>query len=140
MFRKILVGVDGSEHGFKAAGVAGELARQMKSDIVMVVVSFEEVPRYLGDSHLQDLIAARMTQADQVIRQAVETLGAVPGEMRTEVLEGPPAEAILAIADSREVDLIVMGTRGLGRLAGLLLGSQSQKVAAHASCPVLLVR
>lgn len=60
--------------------------------------------------------------------------------MHQEVLEGPPAEAILNVANVREIDLIVMGTRGLGRLAGALLGSQSQKVVAHASCPVLLAR
>jgi nucleotide-binding universal stress UspA family protein len=140
VFRKILVGVDGSEHGFKAAGVAGELARQIKSDLVLVVASFDEVPRYLGAGSMQEAIAVRMTQAQEVIRQAVETLGPVHGELATEVLEGPPAEAILAMAATSEVDLIVMGTRGLGRLAGLLLGSQSQKVAAYAKCPVLLVR
>jgi len=56
------------------------------------------------------------------------------------VLEGPPAEAILNVAETREIDLIVMGTRGLGRFTGMLLGSQSQKVVSHASCPVTLVR
>ncbi|MFH1635561.1 MAG: universal stress protein [Chloroflexota bacterium] len=67
-------------------------------------------------------------------------MGDIPGELKTEVLEGPPAEAILNVADTRGNDLIVMGTRGRGRLSGLLLGSQSQKVVAHAHCPVLLIR
>jgi nucleotide-binding universal stress UspA family protein len=55
-------------------------------------------------------------------------------------LRGFSAEAILIVAETRNVDLIIMGARGLGRLASLLVGSQSQKVVAHASCPVLLVR
>ncbi len=140
MFRKILVGVDGSEHGFRAARVAGELARHMETDLLVVVSSFEEVPRYLGGAALQEVIAARMNNARAILQQALEVIGPVPGEVATDILEGPPAEAILTIAEARGVDLIVMGTRGLGRLAGLLLGSQSQKVAAHAQCPVLLVR
>lgn len=139
MFKRILVGVDGSEHGYKAARVAGELARYMGADL-WVVVSFEEVPRYLGDSHLRELMTERIRQAHDILRRAQEFIGNIPGTLTPEVLEGPPAEAILTAADARNVDLIVMGTRGLGRLAGLLLGSQSQKVAAHAKCPVLLVR
>jgi len=64
----------------------------------------------------------------------------VPFMVESDVCEGTPAESILMAAKKYNIDLIVMGTRGLGQLAGLLLGSQSQKVIAHADCPVLLVR
>jgi nucleotide-binding universal stress UspA family protein len=57
-----------------------------------------------------------------------------------EVLEGPPADAILNVAQVRECDLIVMGSRGRGALAGLLLGSVSHRVVAHARMPVMVVR
>ena len=50
------------------------------------------------------------------------------------------AEAILEAAIGEQADLIVMGTRGLGAIGSLFLGSQSQKVLAEAPCPVLLVR
>jgi nucleotide-binding universal stress UspA family protein len=60
--------------------------------------------------------------------------------LKTEVLEGSAAEAILEVASTRKSDLIVMGSRGLGTLSGLLLGSQSQKVVQHANCPVLIVK
>ncbi len=63
----------------------------------------------------------------------------MPG-LELEVLEGPPAEAILRVAETHGVDLIVMGTRGLGGLAGTLLGSQSQKVVMRVKRPVLPVR
>ena len=53
---------------------------------------------------------------------------------------GVPAEAILQAARAEKADLIVMGTRGLGALGSLFLGSQSQRVVAEAPCPVLLVR
>jgi nucleotide-binding universal stress UspA family protein len=62
-------------------------------------------------------------------------IGDVPCEVHTEILEGSPAEAIIEVANTSKSDLIVMGSRGLGRLAGLLLGSTSQKVVSHAPCP-----
>jgi len=58
----------------------------------------------------------------------------------TELIEGDSAEAIIDVAKTRKSDVIVMGSRGLGRLAGLVLGSTSQKVVSHAPCPVLIVR
>lgn len=50
------------------------------------------------------------------------------GTLRRDMLEGLAVELILAVADARGIDIIIMGTRGLGRLAGLLVGSQSQKI------------
>ncbi|MBN2149614.1 MAG: universal stress protein [Anaerolineales bacterium] len=139
MFKKILLGVDGSEHALKAARLVGEMARRMESS-VLVVASFDPIPAYLGQPNLQEAIAARMQQADQILQPALEAIGDIGTTVETEVLEGTPAESILAAAELHHIDLIVMGTRGLGRLSGLLLGSQSQKVVAHATCPVLLVR
>lgn len=140
MFSHILLGVDGSEHALHAAKTAGDLARNMHSKILRIVVAFEPVPPYLGEPNLQTAISARVREADEIIKKAVEAVGEIPGEIHTEVLEGSPAEAILDVANTRKNDLIVMGSRGLGRLTGLLLGSQSQKVVQHAPCPVLIVR
>ena len=140
MFKKILLGVDGSEHALHAAKTAADLARNMNSEILRVVVAFEAVPPYLGEPNLQSAISARMKEAETILAEALKTIGEIPGEIHTEILEGPPAEAILDVADTRKSDLIVMGSRGLGRLAGALLGSQSQKVVRHATCPVLIVR
>ena len=140
MFKNILLGVDGSDHALHAAKTAADLARSMNSEILRVVVAFEAVPPYLGEPNLQTAISARMKEAETILAEALKTIGEIPGEIHTEILEGPPAEAILDVADTRKSDRIVMGSRGLGRLAGALLGSQSQKVVRHATCPVLIVR
>jgi len=140
MFNHILLGVDGSEHAINAAKTAADLARTMKSKILRIVVAFDPVPPYLGEPNLQAAISARMKEADKILQKALEAVGKIPGEVLTEILEGSPAEAILDVANTRKVDLIVMGSRGLGRLKGLLIGSQSQKVVQHAPCPVLIVR
>jgi nucleotide-binding universal stress UspA family protein len=140
VFNNILLGVDGSEHALRAAQTAGDLARAMKSKTLRVVVAFEFIPPYLGEPNLQTVIAARMNDAENILQNALKALGEIPGEVHTEVLEGSPAEAILDVASTRQNDLIVMGSRGLGQLSGLLLGSQSQKVVQHAKCPVLIVK
>jgi nucleotide-binding universal stress UspA family protein len=140
MFNHILLGVDGSEHALRAAKTAADLARNMKSEILRIVVAYDSVPPYLGEPNMQTAISARMKEAEKVLQRAVEIVGEIPGEVHTETLEGPPAEAILDVANTRNCDLIVIGSRGLGRLTGLLLGSQSQKVVQHAPCPVLIVR
>jgi nucleotide-binding universal stress UspA family protein len=139
MFNNILLAVDGSEHALKAARIAGELARQTQADL-RVVTAFDPVPGYLGEPNLQKAIDERFEQAHQILAEAMRQIGETPRELKTEILEGPAAEAILGVAEVRANDLIIMGTRGLGRLTGLLLGSHSQKVVSHATCPVLLVR
>ena len=77
---------------------------------------------------------------DEILQQAVDVVGEIPAEIHTELIEGDPAEAIIEVAKTRASNVIVMGSRGLGRLAGLVLGSTSQKVVSHAPCPVLIVR
>lgn len=140
MFEKILLAVDGSDHALHAAKLAGNLARQMNAEWVRVVIAFDPVPIYLGEPDLQIVINARLKEAQKILKEAGEAVGKIPGEVHTEMLEGSPAEAIIEVAGARESDLIVMGTRGLGRIAGAVLGSTSQKVVAHAPCPVLIVR
>jgi nucleotide-binding universal stress UspA family protein len=140
MFTKILLAVDGSEHGLHASKMAGDLARNMQSESLRIVVAFSHVPSYLGEPNMQIAIDARLKEADQILQTALEAVGKIPGEIHTELIEGSPAEAIINVAATRNSDVIVMGSRGMGTLEGLLLGSTSQNVVSHAPCPVLIVR
>lgn len=140
MFEKVLLAVDGSEHALHAARTAADLARAMNSNEFRVVVAYDFIPPYLGEPNLQYAIDARVNAAHEVMQAALAQLGTLPCEISTELIEGDSAEAILDVAETRKSDVIVMGSRGLGTLAGLLLGSTSQKVVAHAPCPVLIVR
>ena len=140
MFEKVLLAVDGSDHALHAARLAADLARSMKSKEFRIVVAYDSIPPYLGEPNMQYAIDARMKEAQSILQAAVETVGDVPAEIYTELIEGSSADAIINVAVTRASDVIVMGSRGLGTLAGLLLGSTSQKVVSHAPCPVLIVR
>lgn len=139
LFKNILVGFDGSEHSLKAVKLAGNMAREMAASL-WIVVAYDPLPSFLGEPNLQDAIMGRLKEAENLYEKALAEVGQVPGGIQCEILQGPPAEAILSVEKSRQIDLIIMGTRGLGSLAGLLIGSQSQKVIAQAECPVLLIR
>ncbi|MEW5938314.1 MAG: universal stress protein [Chloroflexota bacterium] len=140
MFENILLAVDGSEHGLRAAKMAGDLARAMRSADLHAVVAYDPIPPYIGDPYMQYAIDARLKDSEEILRKTLEAIGEIPGELHTELLEGSAAEAIVKVATTRQSDVIVIGSRGLGRLAGALLGSTSQKVISHAPCPVLVVR
>ncbi len=140
MFETILLAVDGSQHGLHAARVAGDLARAVQTSELCVVVAYEPVPGYVKEPNLSEAIANRKTEAQQILQQAQDIIGSVPARIDLQMIEGPIAEAVLHAAAARKCDLIVMGSRGYGRLEGALLGSNSQKVASEAPCPVLIVR
>jgi nucleotide-binding universal stress UspA family protein len=140
MFEHILLAVDGSEHALHAARVAANLTNAMNSQTLRIVVAYDPIPVHLGDPYMQEAISTRLKESEQIIQKAVQSLGTVSAEIRTEMIEGDPAEVIIEVAQTNNSNIIVMGSRGLGKLAGLLLGSTSQKVVSHAPCPVLIVR
>ena len=115
MFERILLAVDGSDHAMHAAKVAADLARCMKSEL-RIVVAYDPIPIYLGEPNLQFAIDSRLDDAQVILKKAVTIAGDMAGEIHTEMIEGSPAEAIIEVAKTRHSDVIVIGSRGLGRL------------------------
>jgi nucleotide-binding universal stress UspA family protein len=136
----ILVGIDGSEGARTALRFGADEASLRQTQLR--VVSAWHVPTgvYMPPAYMDlDLDAYRQTASDVAERQVVEVLG--PDRATTvdvAIHEGSPAEVL--IAESRQAELLVVGSRGHGGFAGLLLGSVSQHCAAHAHCPVVVVR
>jgi len=139
VFNRILLATDGSPDAGQALAYARDLALRDNAQ-VFVVHAFEPVPSYLGDPWRDRVTARHVLAAQDVADNEAQDLQEAGIDVSVEVLEGPPADAILRVADVRECDLIVMGSRGHGTLASLLLGSVSHRVLAHARVPVLIAK
>jgi nucleotide-binding universal stress UspA family protein len=137
MFKKILVAVDGSQFAGNAITYALKLAGEFKSEVFVVHVHERELGR-AGAFPLESLQEAEKVVADTVKRFAdagVPTQGEVQ-----HALVGHAAKHIVDTAVERRSDLIVMGSRGLSDIAGLLLGSVTHKVLQLAQVPVFVAR
>lgn len=137
MFKRIVVPVDGSEHSRRALAYAKEMAEKFDG-MIWLVHAFPQTSDMLGYVEYEKLIARREAAGQKILDQARVQLGDKL-DVRQELLEEPAAEAILSVAETRQAELIIIGTRGLGALQGLLLGSVSHKVMQHAACPVLSI-
>ena len=134
MFKKILVAVDGSEHGLKAAQAAGEMARQHKSEL-WVVVAYDVLPKYLGEPNLQEAINQRLNHSEEIYAAAIQEIGKVPHPLNKEILEGPAAEAILSVARMRGVDLIIIGHTRPGQAYQCAAGQPEQQGGWRSKLP-----
>ncbi len=139
MFKHIVFPTDGSDHAWKAAEYARDLALKFGSD-VLVVCAFPKVPSYLGLQQMEGVAAKHMEEAERVSGEAVKFFKDAGVPAQAEILEGPAADAIIRVTKIRPCSLVVMGARGLNSFEGFLLGSVSQKVLAHSKCPVFVVR
>ena len=135
VFKTIVLALDGSEESRQAVPLATELARQNGARIVIAHVQQDVVGKGGGPIvATEDEIQAEIRkQAEELSADGIET----SVEMR-EVMLGGPAHAIVEIAEGANADLIVAGTRGHSALAGLLLGSVTQRLLHIARCPVLV--
>jgi nucleotide-binding universal stress UspA family protein len=150
----IVTATDGSDTADRAVDFAADLAAKLGADLVLThVVSTSTLsagPTSLG--HPQpDLTALGRVENVAVSEVLTDTAGDILDKARdravargakhveSEIRAGDPAETIIAVAKEHRAEAIVLGKRGRGRLAGLLLGSVSQRVATVAHCPVILV-
>lgn len=136
---EIIVGVDGSEHARRALEWAATEARLRGAKVV--AVHAWHIPATAYSTYTMPLIepeslrsAAEATLAAAAAAVDADATGTV---LEQRVVEGAAAQVLLREAD--HASLLVVGSRGHGGFAGLLLGSVSQQVVHHARCPVVIV-
>jgi nucleotide-binding universal stress UspA family protein len=102
----------------------------------------ENVPKLYIESQklLEQLLAARTDEGKKILDKCILEAKNNGVTIKTELQEGDPASVILELSKRDRYDTIVIGTRGLGRFKGLILGSVSSKVVYHSACSILLVR
>ena len=137
MFKHILVAVDGSTYSQQALPIAIEVAKKFGSDVFVLHVSEHDRGRAVAYSLETPADATRLVgHAVKVVRDAGIT---AKGELR-DMAAGHVAKAIVETATANNIDLIVMGSRGLSDVQGLMLGSVTHKVIQMAHIPVLVDR
>lgn len=142
MFQSIVVGVDRSEHAREALTQAIDIARTQQATLTVVIAYSTIMPwgpvSPLPQSAVDDFVSGIQADAKTL---ADETTAAVPKEVKADVVvvDGDPAQAILAQVRTGKHDLIVVGSRGRGDAASMLLGSVSHAVLHHSRVPVLIV-
>lgn len=144
MTSTIMVATDDSEGGNRAVDMASTFAKAAAAKLLVITVENSNVEHSKGIDELAraegGLGEAIELSANKVLQRAKERAhrqGAASVEV--EYCWGDPAEAIIEVARRKGVDAIVVGRRGRGRLAGLLLGSVSNKLVSLAPCPVVVV-
>ena len=136
---RIVIATDGSPGSLVAAEEGVRLAKILGSDVTFVAVADAPLPM-LGDPYYQRAVTENLGHMRTALAKATSYAKERRVNYETELLEGSPAEAILELARNRDVDLIVVGSRGLGTVRGALLGSVSLTIVHQADRPVLVAR
>lgn len=139
---KVLVPVDGSDHAERAVRFAAQLVRDAKG-LHVLLLNVQPAPSDVDTLHMAQkaIVEHLRSRGEDAIGPARKILtdAGVAHDARVELAEEPAVE-IARIAGEAKCDQIVMGTRGLGALAGLALGSVATKVVHLSDVPVTLVR
>lgn len=136
---KVLIAVDGSSHAAKAVAFVAGLARTAKLEAVLLNVQPEAEIRSIALN--RDAVeTAERDKTNTALIPARQVLEAAGVAVALRVEHGDPADAVVKVAAETACDHVVMGTRGLGSLAGLVMGSVATKVLHLTHLPVTLVK
>ncbi len=147
MFKNILVAIDGSKSSTNALDAAAELAKSSGGTLhILHVVREMQVPLTPGlmeayeqlERQRHDLLTSAGEQLINQAKRSVESKGV--DKVETDIGAGDPATAIVDYAAKEKVDLIVIGSRGHGKVESVLLGSVSRKVSNTTKTNCLIIR
>jgi nucleotide-binding universal stress UspA family protein len=138
--KRILVAIDGSEPAARGARLAADIAIRFGARMTLLYV----VPRLLLPPDVYGLTVEEVERehrahADRILQGALSALGGAGVEIDSQVLSGPPAETLAAAAAAPDVNLVVVGSRGQGAVARVLLGSVSDRLVHLCPKPILVV-
>ena len=150
MINKLLVAIDGSNHSLKAVDFASAIAAGCKAKVIILSVVKEHLGKELPAElrayaklegiSIADLDNLKKIAAELVMDAAERSREKGVEEVVTEVQTGPVARTIVACAQQHDVDMLVIGSRGLGNIEATLRGGVSHRVELLAKCPVLTVK
>ncbi|MFM8888955.1 MAG: universal stress protein [Solirubrobacterales bacterium] len=145
IFKRIVVGTDGSDTAAEAVRQAAEIAK-MSGASLEVFCAAEPSPAWRSDAKrtaAPDDVSYEFGQREEAnfaLEAAARIAGEVGVEVRPHPMEGDPADAILDVAEQSKADLIVVGNKGMTGAKRYLLGSVPNKVSHHSPCSVFIAR
>lgn len=141
MFTNILVPVDGSDNSYRALDAALLFSEKLGSNITAVHI-MEQVPiTHIGSEKLlSEFLEAYKKENQDILSKCSEIATQKGLTIKTLLLQGNPASVILDYSKQEKFDLLIMGSRGMGKFKELILGSVSSKIVHHSPCAVLLIR
>ncbi|MEO5336524.1 MAG: universal stress protein [Magnetospirillum sp. WYHS-4] len=141
--QKILVAVDGSKSAKKAVEFAIDLVQGGKKDAKLYLltvqppITFGNIKKFVKKKALEGYYE---DQGKDALKEARDLAEKEKIDFSAHIKVGPVAEAIVDFAKDKDCALIVVGTRGLGKLAGMLVGSVAMRVVHLSAVPVALVK
>jgi len=134
----VLVAVDGSEISDLVLKRSGQFCEATDCDLTLLTIAEHMFPvENIPDSAYGQ---ERKKMAEEILQQAEKTLKDHGIECKTKLAFGPIEERIVRIAEEGKFDIVFIGSRGLGGISRMLLGSVAENVLRHAHCSVMLVR
>ena len=142
MLSEILVPVDGSENSFRALEQAIFLATKIQEAKITVLYIIEHPPTvYIYSPKIMEKLRADYEKESAKILERCKEMANKSGiNIHTVLSEGDPASKIIGYSEREKFDIIIIGSRGMGRFKEVIVGSVSNKVLHHAKCSVMLVR
>jgi nucleotide-binding universal stress UspA family protein len=141
MYKKIAVGLDGSDGSWHALDTAISLAR-LAPDVEIWVISVEERLPHMPE--LIDELEEEKSRANAIfdaMHEKAATVGQTAGvHVRGKTIVGHAAQGIVRVAEEGDFDLLIIGHSGRSNVWGRFLGSTADKIVRHAPCDVLVVR
>jgi nucleotide-binding universal stress UspA family protein len=133
--QRILLPTDGSEDAIRATEAASDLARRSGAELHVVHV-WHDVRGFAHDFVKREL----RRQGQEILDEQVEKIRAAGGEVTKAYLRrGRTSNEVIALCKEIDADLLVVGSRGLGTVRRILMGSQSEEIVHHAQVPVLVL-
>jgi nucleotide-binding universal stress UspA family protein len=141
VIQSVLVGTDGSERAGRAVSAAIDVAKGQGAKLLIVAAFRDEDTHWEGLASSAKVSTGNLREAaEQVLMRSARHAEEQAVEVDWEARGGHPADVLLDIAGSREVDLIVVGNKGMSGARRYLLGGVADKVSHHAPCSVMIVR
>ncbi len=138
--KKVLIAIDGSPNSRKTLLEGASLAKKNKAKLTLVAVAQTSFEADLNENEIKLLKDAVILKARVLLEEAASALKKLKIKADAVLREGDPADEILLVANEIKPDIIVVGSKGKGKISRFFLGSVSRKIAELAKCSVFVVK